>query len=75
MSAFTVLFAAGIIFIILFIVNIKKTKSFSSFLLFLGGILPVFAMTLFRGGGAEYRTEQGMPFFVAFTAFLLCLNV
>ena len=32
-------------------------------------------MTLFRGGGAEYRTEQGMPFFVAFTAFLLCLNV
>lgn len=73
--AFTVLFAAGIIFIILFIVNIKKTKSFSSFLLFLGGILPVFAMTLFRGGGAEYRTEQGMPFFVAFTAFLLCLNV
>ena len=73
--AFTVLFAAGIIFIILFIVNIRKTKKFSSFLLFLGGLISVFTMTLFRGGGAEYRTEQGMPFFVAFTAFLLCLNV
>ena len=73
--AFTVLFISGIIFFILFIVNIRKTKRFSSFLLFLGGLIPVFAMTLYRGGGAEYRTEQGMPFFAAFTAFLLCLNV
>lgn len=73
--AFTVLFVSGIIFFILFIVNIRKTKRFSSFLLFLGELIPVFTMTLYRGGGAEYRTEQGMPFFVAFTAFLLCLNV
>lgn len=73
--AFTVLFFAGIIFFILFVINAKRTKKFSSVLIFLGALIPVFAMTLFRGGGAEYRTEQGMPFFVAFTAFLLCLNV
>ncbi len=73
--AFTILFFAGILSFILFIVNIKKTRKFSSFLLFLGSLIPVFAMTLYRGGGAEYRTEQGMPFFVAFTALLLCLNV
>ncbi len=73
--AFTILFFAGITAFILFIINIKKTRKFSSFLLFLGSLVPVFAMTLYRGGGAEYRTEQGMPFFVAFTALLLCLNV
>lgn len=73
--AFAVLFAAGIIFFVLFIIRIKKTKSFSSVLLFLGSLLPVFAMTLYRCGGAEFRTEQGMPFFVAFTAFLLSLHV
>ncbi len=72
--AFTILFFAGIISFILFIINIKKTKKFSSLLLYLGSLIPVFAMTLYRGGGAEYRTEQGMPFFVAFTAMLLCLN-
>lgn len=73
--AFTILLAAGIVAFILFIINIKRTKKFSSVILFLGSLIPVFAMTLYRGGGAEYRTEQGMPFFVAFTAFLLCLNI
>lgn len=72
--AFTILFFTGIISFILFIINIKKTRKFSSLLLYLGSLIPVFAMTLYRGGGAEYRTEQGMPFFVAFTAMLLCLN-
>ena len=73
--AFTVLLVAGIVAFILFIINIKKSKKFSSVILFLGSLIPVFAMTLYRCGGAEYRTEQGMPFFVAFTALLLCLNI
>lgn len=73
--AFTILFLSGIVFFILFVINIKRTRSFSSILLYLGSLIPVFAMTLYRGGGAEYRAEQGMPFFVAFTAYLLCINI
>ncbi len=74
-TGFTVLFIAVIVWLILFIINIRKTKKFSSVILFLGLLIPIFAMTLFRCGGAEYRTEQGMPFFVAFIAYLVSLNV
>lgn len=71
---FMLLLAAGIIFFVMFIVRIRKTKSFGTVILFLGSLIPVFAMTMFRGGGSEYRTEQGMPFFVAFTAYLISLS-
>lgn len=73
--AFTILLFTGIAAFILFIVNIKRTRKFSSVILFLGSLLPVFAMTLYRGGGAEYRTEQGMPFFVAFTAYMIAVSI
>lgn len=73
--AFTILFIAGITFFILFIINIKRTKKFSTVLLFLGLLIPVFAMTLYRCGGAEYRTEQGMPFFVAFMAYMVSIGI
>lgn len=73
--AFTILFIAGITAVILFIINIKKKKGGSSVVLFVGSLIPVFAMTLYRCGGAEYRTEQGMPFFVAFTAYFVSICI
>ena len=38
-------------------------------------LIPVFAMTFYRCGGKEYRTEQGMPFFVAFVCFYIALMI
>lgn len=73
--AFTVLFIVVITFLVITIIDTVKSKNFSRFAVHIGMLIPVFAMTFYRCGGKEYRTEQGMPFFVAFVCFYIALMI
>lgn len=72
--AFAVLFTVFVVFIIIMIADVVKHRSFSRFAVHFGLLIPVFAMTFFRCGGKEYRTEQGIPFFVAFVCYYIVMN-
>ena len=75
-APFTILFVFMLIFLIMSIVELVKYKNFSSVIIFFGMLIPVFAMTVIRcGGGALYRIEQGMPFFIAFVSYAICLGL
>lgn len=73
--AFTVLFIVVIAFLVITIIDTVKSKNSSRFAVHIGMLIPVFAMTFYRCGGKEYRTEQGMPFFVAFVCFYIALMI
>ena len=73
--AFTVLAVFFIVFLVIIIFDTLKHKSFARFLLFIGILIPLFFMTLLRCGGKEYRTEQGMPFFVAFVFYFIAQTI
>ncbi|MGN0550012.1 MAG: glucosyltransferase domain-containing protein [Acutalibacteraceae bacterium] len=73
--AFTVLFIVVVTFLVITVIDTVKSKNFSRFAVHIGMLIPVFAMTFYRCGGREYRTEQGMPFFVAFVCFYIALMI
>jgi len=73
--AFMVLFIIFVTFLVITIIDTVKSKNFSRFAVHIGMLIPVFAMTFYRCGGKEYRTEQGMPFFVAFVCFYISLII
>ena len=75
-APFTILFVFLFIFLIMSVVELVRYKKFSSVIIFFGMLIPVFAMTVIRcGGGALYRIEQGMPFFIAFVSYAICLEL
>ncbi len=75
-APFTILFVFLFIFLIMSVVELVRYKKFSSVIIFFGMLIPVFAMTMIRcGGGASYRIEQGMPFFIAFVSYAICLEL
>ena len=67
----TVMQISSVIMLILGIIYAKKNKNFMIFLLFLGEIISIFALSIIEGTAAKYRTCQVFQLFSAFAFMML----